>query len=267
MRKIKIILLFVCVILFLGFINKIYNEKKSYFDYMKSEVEKNKSMNICIISATEHDGIWGYSAGASGIIVGKDSNGYYALTANHVVNKEKSRLLIMTVFDPSITEYRKKSTNSVTSVKEYYDIFPEAQVIYTNQEEDLAIIYFDTKKDLAVADISQDNPQKHDLIITVGSYSEQMEYFFVSTGKIKRDKLMLFDANDKLPGNQVLQHSAFTAEGFSGGGVYNKEMKLVGMNIGGCTDIFGRFRYSVMIPCEQIQKCIAESNVDGLQHK
>ena len=39
--------------------------------------------------------------------------------------------------------------------------------------------------------------------------------------------------------NQIFKHSAFVAEGFSGG-VFNGDMKIVGMNIGGQKNIFGK---------------------------
>ena len=211
--------------------------------------------------------MWGYSAGASGIIIGKDAYGYYALTAAHVVNKEKTKFLIMTAFDPDITEYRKKHPNQITSVEEYYGRFPVAQVVYSNQKEDLAIVHFNTKEELVLAEISQNNPRKNDLIITVGTYSEKMEPFYESIGKIQKDELVPFVTDDQFGESQVIQHSAFTAEGFSGGGVYNREMKLVGMNIGGGTNILGGFTYSVMIPCEQIRNCIVESNIKELNQK
>mgnify|MGYP006914488306 CR=1 FL=1 len=38
--------------------------------------------------------------------------------------------------------------------------------------------------------------------------------------------------------------------------VYNENMELVGINIGGGTDIFGRFRYGVLIACDQIRECL-----------
>ena len=44
-------------------------------------------------------------------------------------------------------------------------------------------------------------------------------------------------------------------------------MKLVGMNIGGGTNILGGFRYSAMIPCEQIRNYIVESNIKELNQK
>ena len=218
-------------------------------------------MNICVISATETDEeLMSYSVGASGIVIGKDQYGYYALTAAHVVDKEKTKFLVRTVYDPDKEEYRKEHNLRITS-QEYYDTLAEAQVVYTDQKEDLAIVHFNSEEELSVAEISQENPSKNDLVIAVGTYADKMEYFYESTGKIKSDKLQSFVTDDKFGESQVIRHSTFTAEGFSGCGVYNSEMQLVGMNIGGSTNIFGGFKYSVMIPCQQILKCIEESNL------
>ena len=247
-----------CSFILCGCTNDKENEA---YDSMKKEMENKKSMNICVISATETDEeLMSYNVGASGIVIGKDQYGYYALTAAHVVDKEKTKFLVRTVYDPDKEEYRKEHNLRITS-QEYYDTLAEAQVVYTDQKEDLAIVHFNSEKELSVAEISQENPSKNDLVIAVGTYADKMEYFYESTGKIKSDKLQSFVTDDKFGESQVIRHIAFTAEGFSGCGVYNSEMQLVGMNIGGSTNIFGDFKYSVMIPCQQILKCIEESNL------
>ena len=261
MRKIEkfIVMLVISTLTLCGCTNDKGNEA---YDSMKKEMENKKSMNICVISATETDEeLMSYSVGASGIVIGKDQYGYYALTAAHVVDKEKTKFLVRTVYDPDKEEYRKEHNLRITS-QEYYDALAEAQVVYTDQKEDLAIVHFNSEEELSVAEISQENPSKNDLIIAVGTYADKMEYFYESTGRIKNDELVPFVTNDKFGESQVIRHSAFTAEGFSGAGVFNSEMQLVGMNIGGSTNIFGGFKYSVMIPCEQIQNCIVESNIN-----
>lgn len=261
MRKIEkfIVMLVISTLTLCGCTNDKENEA---YDSMKKEMENKKSMNICVISATETDEeLMSYSVGASGIVIGKDQYGYYALTAAHVVDKEKTKFLVRTVYDPDKEEYRKEHNLRITS-QEYYDALAEAHVVYTDQKEDLAIVHFNSEEELSVAEISQENPSKNDLIIAVGTYADKMEYFYESTGRIKNDELVPFVTNDKFGESQVIRHSAFTAEGFSGAGVFNSEMQLVGMNIGGSTNIFGGFKYSVMIPCEQIQNCIVESNIN-----
>ena len=81
---------------------------------------------------------------------------------------------------------------------------------------------------------------------------------FVSTyGKIKSSKPENFSFNDDQSDNLVVKHSAYEAPGSSGSAVYNESMELVGINIGGGRDVFGRFRYGVMIPTDQINECIS----------
>ena len=233
-------------------INRIYSD-------MKSNLVIHKSANICVISETEHDDIVGYSIGASGVIFEKDDAGYYALTAYHVVNKENTKFLIMTVNDPTLKEYRESHPDM--GITSYYKQFPIAEVIYKNEESDLAIIYFKSNQDLQCATISSTNPQKGDRIVTVGTYSEKMDYFTESYGQVKQNKTITFHTDDGASDNQILKHSAFVAEGFSGSGAWNEDMEIVGMNIGGQRNIFGRFSYGAMIPCEQINQCIIESGL------
>lgn len=236
-------------------INRIYSD-------MKSNLVIHKSANICVISETEHDDIAGYSIGASGVIFEKDDAGYYALTAYHVVNAENTKFLIMTVNDPTLKEYRESHPDmGITSTDEYYKQFPIAEIIYENEESDLAIIYFKSNQDLECATISSVNPQKGDRIVTVGTYSEKMDYFAESYGQVKQNKTITFHTDDGASDNQILKHSAFIAEGFSGSGAWNEDMEIVGMNIGGQRNILGRFSYGAMIPCEQINQCIIESGL------
>lgn len=229
---------------------------------MRSSLITYKSANICVISETEHDDIARYSIGASGIIFEKDNAGYYALTAYHVVNAENTKFLIMTVNDPTLIEYRESHPNMViTSTDEYYKKFPIAEVIYENEESDLAIIYFKSNQDLECATISSVNPQKGDRIVTVGTYSEKMDYFVESYGQVKQNQTTTFHTDDGISDNQILKHSAFVVEGFSGSGVFNEDMEIVGMNIGGQKNIFEKLSYGAMIPCEQINQCIIESGL------
>ena len=169
MKKRRIISI---VIILVFFLIRMQNESiNRQYSNMKKDLIEYKSANICIISKTEHEGIVGYSVGASSIIFKKDENGYYALTANHVVNKENTEFLIMTVNDPTLLEYRKNHPDvEIVSNNKYYDQFPTAEVV-------------------------------------------------------------------------------------------NENMELVGVNIGGQKNIFGGFSCGVMIPCEQINKCIVMSGL------
>ena len=66
---------------------------------MKTAFEKAGlfSANTGIFSKAEKDGSVSYGEGGSGIIFDKKDGAYYALTAAHVVSKEKAQLLVFTV--------------------------------------------------------------------------------------------------------------------------------------------------------------------------
>jgi len=59
-----------------------------------------------------------------------------------------------------------------------------------------------------------------------------------------------------------MRHNAYGAPGSSGGAVFNENMELTGNNIGGGVDIFGGFRFCVMITCDQVKKCLDNWNKD-----
>jgi S1-C subfamily serine protease len=229
---------------------------------LKNDLEAVKSANICIYTKTTHDDSVAYSVGASGVIFSKDSSGYYALTAYHVVNKKNSEFLVMTVKDPTLIEYRENHPGmKLSSSYEYYDTLSAAQVIYTNEDCDLAIVYFKSEQELKCASIASENPKKGEKIVCVGTYADKLEYFVESYGKVKQNNTSTFHTEDGTSDSQVLRHSAFEVEGFSGSGVFDQNMEIVGMNIGGTKNIFRRFSYGVMIPCEQINECITESGI------
>ena len=84
---------------------------------------------------------------------------------------------------------------------------------------------------------------------------------FISTfGIIKSSAPEKYSFNDEQSDNMVLKHNAYEAPGSSGSAVYNEKMELVGINIGGGRDLFGRFRHGVMIPADQIRTCLDEWN-------
>ena len=104
-------------------------------------------------------------------------------------------------------------------------------------------------------EVASDVPEKGDRIVCIGNPVDSEERFVESYGKIKSN-LVEFIADKKT--DTVLKHSAYIAPGSSGGAVYNENMKIAGINVGGGTDSFGRFKYGVMIPAEQIAEFIEE---------
>ena len=125
---------------------------------------------------------------------------------------------------PTYDEYKKqKGITGHIPQKEYYDAMPLASVEYENEQSDLAIISFRFSEDLDAAEVAKDNPKKGDKIVAVGNPSN-IEGHFIQT----------FRQN------------------------FSKKKELVGINVGGGTDLFGRFRYGVMISSNQIHRCISD---------
>lgn len=264
------IAILICALGFIGYAvgyQKIAQNRR--YPDMEKNLDKIEGANICVISKTCHDDMEGYSAGASGFIFAKDDNGYYALTANHVVEKgntqletENTQFIVMTEKDCTLSEYRKEHPKmKITSPGEYYDKLSKADVVYQNEKCDLAIIHFEYKDDLKCVSIAKNNSKKSDKIVSVGINGDKMEYFVKTYGKVTQSETSVFHTEDNLADNEVQKHSAYETSGFSGGGVFNQDMEIVGMNIGAAVNGFGRFSYGVMIPCEQINECIKESGV------
>lgn len=203
-----------------------------------------------------HDDIKAYGSGASGVIIENKDQRYYALTAAHVVEDESRGYIACIVNTPTYKEYRKKSGNSgYISNDEYYSMMPEIKVEYISDESDLAVVSFECDENLIKVEVASDVPEKGDRIVCIGNPVDSEERFVESYGKIKSN-LVEFIADKKT--NTVLKHSAYIAPGSSGGAVYNENMKIAGINVGGGTDSFGRFKYGVMIPAEQIAEFIEE---------
>lgn len=261
MKKIiAIVTAIIVCILCIGFIliyPSIYEKKaKTAVDLeLQNELKKVSSANIGVITVTKDDGATGYSAGASGVIFDRQGRIYYAITAYHVVAK-KDGCLILTAFEETFREYREKTSGTGHgSVEEYYSRLPKANIEYVSEESDLAIIRFELDQELDVASVSTDVPVKKDRIVTVGT--QEGDFFVATYGMILSDNLINFASDDEYSENKVMKHSAYVTYGNSGGAVFDADMQIIGMNIGGGTDVFGRFRYGAMIPCDQIQKFIS----------
>ena len=235
--------------------------KTRVYEDMESTLSSIESSNIRIIavSGSEEEG-FGYSAGASGVVFEKDNDTYYAMTAYHVVKESRAKYFIVaTALTPTYDEYKKqKGITGHIPQKEYYDAMPLASVEYENEQSDLAIISFRFSEDLDAAEVAKDNPKKGDKIVAVGNPSNIEGHFIQTYGKILSEEEEEFRTNDGQLPSMVLKHSAYESPGSSGGAVFSEKMELVGINVGGGTDLFGRFRYGVMIPAEQIHRCISD---------
>lgn len=191
-----------------------------------------------------------YSLGASGVIIGKDENKYYAITASHVVNKENCTIYAIPYDGQTIEEYRESERRLIT--EDYYNQFPTATLEYYDENYDLAIISFYAEDDFSVLDIADGMPEYKEKIVTIGNPDGKR--MLKSYGQVTSKNMIKYKLDDSK--YEVIRHNAYVAPGSSGSAVLNEDMKIVGINIGGTTDGFGRYKYGVMIPGEVVGKFV-----------
>ncbi len=214
-----------------------------------------RSSNIGIFSKTEKDGSVSYGECGSGVIIRREGNVYYALTAAHVVSTENAQLLVFTVNTEMKTETTIPGTDYSVLAREAYDAMLPAGIEYVSDRDDLTVIRFATDEELAVITMAEDDPEKGDRILCVGN--PQNEWFAVSYGKVTSG-MEKFGETHGFPSN-AMKHTAYMQVGSSGGAAVNEQMQLVGITPGGYYSADGsRFRYGVLIPASEIKICLEE---------
>lgn len=262
-----------CVLVFVGVVPSVqdYQSRNRVYDDLHAASTQIMDANVNIINITTEDAVdesgdvtvanadegvtvaavVSYGWGASGAIIARDGDTYYALTAYHVVSETQNT--VYRVMTPE-TLPSDGVLNSMGSA--YYDTLPEARTVYAKEDSDLAIVKFQSDVELAVADVAAEDPQKGDRVMAIGNPVDGGR-FVPSYGKVLSSQLEMTDYDDGQPDCAILRHSAYEAPGSSGSGVYDESMELVGINVGGATDGFGRFRYGMMVPASQLRECIA----------
>lgn len=250
-----------------------YRCRTRVYSDMKAASESIMSANINLIDVTEEysddvedeDGnstgdtmMIHYGFGASGVVFAKDRNTYYAMTARHVIelfdDEQNVEFRVFTPDDPTYWDVH--GANKNIGLEEYYASLPLAVVEYKSDDSDLAILSFQSDAELPVPEISDVMPQKGDRIMLISN--PDGEDFRISYGNILSSKLTSINTIDGMTENTVLRDTAYNASGSSGGGVYNEDMELIGIEVAGATDFLGRFRCGVMVPCEQMRECISK---------
>ncbi len=226
--------------------DRVYND-------MDADLNTVQNASIRIIHMLEkQDGSYSCSAGASGVIIAREGSRYFVLTAAHVVSNPELKHIIMTALTPAWEEYQRTG-----SIDAYYAEMPEAEVVYFDEEYDLALLAFDSAEELAVAETAGRNPAKGDRIALIASRFEDGKRIFARNfGKVTSGETERFEPGGGYHPSMVLKMNAYIADGSSGGAVYNEEMQLAGMVIGGDFDFLGRFRSGIFMPAEEIGICL-----------
>ncbi|MDF2510956.1 MAG: hypothetical protein K0S04_822, partial [Herbinix sp.] len=198
-----------------------------------------------------------YGAGASGVVFDSVGDTYYAVTAYHVVQHfENIDYIVIPYGAPTYSEYSKNSESYVSN-EMYYGQFEKATVVFLDEEYDLAVISFKSKETLSRLLLNKTNPQYNEKIAIISN--PEGERFIQSFGVITSNDYYNFESNDGLLPIDVFKHNAYINQGSSGSVVLNQEMRIVGVNVGGGTDFFNRFKYGVMVPCELINRFLEKN--------
>lgn len=265
-KKIKITiivaaLILVCICIFIYPSLYEYQCKTRYFeDFAKKITNDILESNIVIVKQEKkiENNTTTWNSGASGVIFDSKNNTYYALTAYHVVKDfENADYIIIPYGVPTYSEYSKNSETHI-SLQTYYEQFEKAQLVFADEEYDLAVISFKSEMKLNALPICENNPKHNEEIMVISN--PEGERFVHSYGKIFSKDYYIFQSNDELPPVRTFKHNAYESYGSSGSAVLNKEMEIVGINIGGGTDFMNRFKYGVMVPCELISEFLKKYN-------
>lgn len=240
-----------------SFLYAYFCKHRVYTEIREGVSEEILSANIKIIQQTYNGEGTEYSPGFGGVIFRRTGNKYYAITAYHAVGSlNNSKLIILAYNDLTHSEYI--STNAkYIGLREYYKQFPFANIEYYDEKYDLAILSFESDINFNTLDISNVTAQYGDKVIVVSSpYHEEKN--MITYGKITSRSHVKFNDEAGKTQHKIVKHSAYINKGSSGSAVMNKDLEVVGINLGGGTDIFGNFRYGMAMPSDKINDFLVQ---------
>jgi len=201
---------------------------KYEIDYMKLTNDlSNKYMtyNVKIECTYKQSGFMSstYHTVGSGVIIDEDTTYYYALTNNHV------------------TSIPDGYSNASYIVQDCYENEYEANIVYNLNTYDLALLRFkkNQEKALGVVAFASSSPKKLEPVISLGSPLGQANY--ITYGNYTNS--LPFSPNDDTKDVsyvefEVLIHNCEIKNGSSGGGLYNTNLELIGINFASASPIW-----------------------------
>ncbi|MDR0295594.1 MAG: S1C family serine protease [Prevotellaceae bacterium] len=251
----KYIALVLGVAMIIAVFYALFSSSGEDLDFVEAVSSKAVSANILLINTTEVAGSISYSAGQSGVIYQRENEKYYVLTALHGIpigpDSNDIKLLVLGYNQP---EYKEAGVN--IGLKAYYSQFPQAVLEYYDEAYDLAVISFQSGNDYPVLPIASEPPKYGEAVAAIGN-PHVGNRNSVATGKITSKKPVPF--GDKAGENQykIIQHSAKTSVGCSGGALLNKDLEITGINLGAGENIFRQFKVGKVMPCDKILEFLA----------
>ena len=173
----------------------------------------------------------------SGAVFLLRNGAYYALTNHHVLADDDGKLSSsVTVLDAYGAEY----SSSVVAVSEEYD---------------LGIVKFKKSKELYTVPLASENAPSNRTVYSIGTPEGLINA--VTYGKI----YLYSDIDkDELP-TTVITHSCYVEHGSSGGGLFDAEGKLIGINYAYAESEAIDSRYAFAVPIEAITEFLVQNNL------
>lgn len=199
------------------------------------------------------------SAGASGVIIRKEGNKYYALTAEHVIAEsddiDKTRIIVMGYDDFDYADVLSKG-EKFQGIANYYEQFPEASVEYSSDKYDLAVISFISNEAYTVLPIADEIPRYGDSVACISNpYGKRN---IITAGKIISRRPSPFGDEAGNMQYPVIKHTAIISAGSSGSALLNEDLEVVGINIGGNENMFRQFISGMAMPNDRIHAFLKE---------
>ena len=257
--KRKYISLIFCVVVISAIMYVMFRSDGEDFDFIESVNNEAISANVLIINKTEKSDSISYSAGLSGVIFRKDSEKYYVLTALHGIPLDSelsdTKFIVLGYDQPTYGE-----ADISIGLSAYYSQFPEAVLEYYDDSYDLAVVSFISDREYTVLPIASRPPEYNEPVAAIGNPYENSRNT-VTTGKITSRVPVPF--GDKAGINQynIVEHSAKTSVGSSGGALLNKDLEIVGIHLGGGENIFHRYVKGKAMPCDRILDFLNDMDV------
>ena len=185
------------------------------------------------------------SSSGSGVIFMESLGYYFVLTNYHVIeNEEEYKNTLYTVYDCYGTEYN-------------------AALIASDSTYDLAVLRFSMEEPLGVVDFAEDAPSAESLIVSVGAPRGIMNS--VTYGNVLDYKQVEVNPGDSEEMSDVSfavgWHSSPIDHGSSGGGVFDENLKLVGINYATGYSDNGEFLCGLFIPINKVTEFLKKYEI------
>lgn len=264
-RKIAFLIIAVFILIISFFLPSIKSSLNQAMnrDFIE-KVEKNAlSANVKIVQQKHSKGLnsssTSISVGASGVIIRRESNKYYVLTAGHVITEEdnidETQIIVMGYDDLDFKDYLNQG-GQFQGIASYYQQFPKAVVEYSNDKYDLAIVSFMTDEVYAVLTVANETPKYGDIVATMSNPNGKTN--IVTAGKVSSINPGPFGDETGNMQYPIIKHTALISQGSSGSALLNKNLEVVGINLGGNENIFRQYISGMAMPSDRIHAFLEE---------